>query len=111
MDRRTAHRVHDRARVPTLLSAVHIGEPDWPWVESQLCSTTWLLGSSLWNIVRGQVVDHMLFSALSSGKPVQHTGQQPSAMEIHHAHGLGTQLSVSLACTSQAVMPLIQLTM
>ena len=105
MDRRTAHRAHDGAGVPTLMSAVHMGEPDWPWVESQLCSTTWLLGSSLWNIVRGQVVDHMLFSALSSGKPVQHEGRQPSATELHRAQGLGTQRSVSSVCTSQAVVP------
>lgn len=50
----------------TLLSEVYIGEPLWPWVESQVCVTTWLLGSSFWKAVLLQVVDHIVFRGLSS---------------------------------------------
>ena len=96
-----------------MLSVDHMGEPDWPWVESQLCSTTWLLGSSLWNIVRGQVVDHMVSKGLSSGKPVCSTQgrshQQRSFTVLKDTvHSSACDHAV---CASQAIVRLMQLTM
>jgi hypothetical protein len=96
-----------------LLSAVHMGEPDWPWVESQLCSTTWLLGSSLWNMVRGQVVDHMVSKGLSSGKPVCSTqGRCHQQRSCTVLRGSARSSACDHAmCASQAIVRLKQLSM